>query len=165
MEMTMRSSICTCAVKIKVTQVWSPLRFIFHIYFHLLCPNCHSFISCQLFPSFIAASVTELCHILSAGERAYLNTSKDRFKTCQLAQAAHHHPPPVSAREAGTFVCRSPPPLRRHVICTRSVTTSLSYPADFIFPNTRSLFILKLQFYYDVCTGFGCKFVWNKCQI
>lgn len=140
-----------------------PAVYFSYLHFHLLCPNCHSFISRQLFPSFTAAaSVTELCHILSAGERAYLNTGKDRFKTCQLPQAAHHHPPPVSARKAGKFVCRSPPLLCRHVICTRSITTSLSYPADFIFPDTRSLFILKPQFYYDVCTGFGCKFVWDK---
>lgn len=91
----------TCCQNKSDPSLIPPAVYFSYLRFHLLCPNCHSFISRQLFPSFTAASVTELCHILSAGERAYLNTSKDRFKTCQLPQAAHHRPPPVSAR----YVC------------------------------------------------------------
>lgn len=52
---------------------------------HLLCPNCHSFISHQLFPAYRAV----VSHPLR------LNESKDRFKTCQLPRADHHRLPSV----------------------------------------------------------------------
>lgn len=43
-----------------------------------MCPNCHPFISYQLFTSVLLVRFAEFCHILTVYEYAYLNNSADR---------------------------------------------------------------------------------------
>lgn len=70
-----------------------PSVYFSYLRIHLLCPNCHSFISHQLFPAFSA----------SVSHPLRLNESKDRFKTCQLPRADHHRFPSVC--EDTRYIC------------------------------------------------------------
>lgn len=89
----------------------------------------------------------ELCHILSVNEYAYLNNSRDRFKTCQLTQAAHHSLE-VSLSKPGRFVCLSPFLCVMHT-CNHHITfisCRFHFLHQFIF--------MYVQFYYNVFTVF-----------
>lgn len=118
-----------------------PAVYFSYLRLHLLCPNCHSFISHQLFPAFRAA--------VSHPRR--LNESKDRFKTCQLPRADHHRL--LSVCEETRYLClpRAPffPLLTPDMHAFQS-PPSLSYPADFICRTGLLYSSSKFHFHHSV---------------